>query len=69
MPGLSRVVAFLEGFEGDETQEGIPELIAAAKKADDLLYDNLAKWEDEEDSVQEEHEELITELRDFLEAE
>lgn len=32
----------------------------------DLLVRNLAAWEDEEESVKEEHEELITELRNFL---
>ncbi|MDA5627810.1 MULTISPECIES: hypothetical protein [Agrobacterium] len=65
--GLSRVISFLEGFEGDETQEGIPELLAAAHKADSLLHRNLNAWEDEEDTVQEEHHELIDELRNFLE--
>ncbi|MCO5730111.1 hypothetical protein [Rhizobium sp. SSA_523] len=33
----------------------------------DLLHRNLAAWEDEEESVQEEHEDLITDLRNFLE--
>lgn len=33
----------------------------------DLLHRNLAAWDDEEDSVKEEHADLITELRSFLE--
>lgn len=66
MTGLQKVISFLEGFEGDEVQQGIPELLASARKANDLLHDNLAKWEDEEDSVKEEHAELIADLRKFL---
>lgn len=34
---MSNVISFIEGFDGDELQEGIPELIAAAKKADEVL--------------------------------
>lgn len=67
MPGLSRVIGFLEGFEGDELQEGIAELIATAKKADELLVDNLTAWEGEEDTVKDEHEDLIVDLRKFVE--
>ena len=65
--GLSSVISFIEGFEGDEVQEGIPELLATVRKADSLLHRNLNAWEDEEESVQEEHHELISELRNFLE--
>lgn len=42
-------------------------IIAAAPSMVDLLYRNLSAWEDEEASVQEEHDDLITELREFLE--
>lgn len=62
MTGLSNVIRFLEGFAGG----GSEKLIVAAKKADELLHKNLDAWEDEEDSVQEEHEDMITELRTFL---
>lgn len=31
------VISFLEGFEDDELQEGIPDLVAAAKKVDEFL--------------------------------
>lgn len=65
--GLTSVISFIEGFEGDEVQEGIPELLATARKADELLHRNLDQWESEEESVQEEHHELIKELRSFLE--
>lgn len=44
-----------------------PDDAAATIKAFDLLHRNLAAWEDEEESVQEEHHELIKELRTFLE--
>lgn len=64
--GLSRVIGFIEGFEGDELQEGIPELLEAARRADELLHRNLDQWEDEEESVQEEHHELISDLRKYL---
>lgn len=40
--GLSTVVGFLEGFEGDELQEGIPEMIAVAKGADEALRNIIA---------------------------
>ncbi len=32
----------------------------------DMLQRNLSAWQNEEDSVQEEHEELITDLEDLL---
>lgn len=70
---LSKAESFISGFEGDDLQEGIPELLAAmrtaakcAETATDLLHRNLDAWDGEEDSVKEEHEELITDLRNFL---
>lgn len=66
MTSMTKVISFLEGFEGDELQEGVAKLIAAANKADELLHRNLDQWEDEEESVQDEHHELITDLRKYL---
>lgn len=42
-------------------------VIATSTVMLDLLRRNLNAWEDEEDSVQEEHEEMIVDLRKFLE--
>ena len=67
MTNMMKVISFLAGFERDETQEGIAVLIAAAKKADELLHRNLNAWEGEEDSVQTQHEGLIEDLRKFVE--
>lgn len=87
---LRSAESFISGFEGDEMQEGVDEMLAgirgAIAKAEgrdtvtitkpqamgkseamlDLLHRNLDAWEDEEESAQEEHEELITDLREFL---
>ena len=41
-------------------------LLASMPAMLDLLHRNLNKWEDEEESVQEEHHELITDLRKYL---
>ncbi len=38
-------------------------LIASAPAMRDMLFDNLEAWEGEEDSVKEEHAELISSLR------
>lgn len=64
--GLTKVIGFIEGFEGDDLQEGVPALLETARKADFLLHRNLNAWEDEEESVQEEHNELISDLRKYL---
>lgn len=44
-----------------------PDDAAATIKAFDLLHRNLEAWDGEEDSVKEEHADLIAELRQFLE--
>lgn len=82
LAALRTAESFISGFEGDEMQDGVDEMLAtirgAIAKAEgkdidrsprkmlDLLHRNLDKWEDEEESVQEEHAELIAELRTFL---
>ena len=42
MADMAKVISFLEGFEDDELQEGMPELIAAAKRADEVLRNIIA---------------------------
>lgn len=49
------------------TVASLSELFIKAPAMLDLLQRNLNAWEDEEDSVREEHQELIKELRSFIE--
>ena len=51
------------------TLETEPDYKALYAKAVDLLHDNFAAWDDEEDSVKEEHAELIDKTQAFLESE
>lgn len=67
MATLLNVIDFLSGFSDDEMQTGVADLIAAAQRAEELLINNLSAWQDEEDSVQEEHLSLIEETANFLE--
>lgn len=64
---LINVIDFLSGFRDDETQTGIPDLILAAEKAESLLIRNLTAWQDEEDTVQNEHRVLMQDTANFLE--
>lgn len=73
---LAKVESFIEGFEDDDLQEGIPELLAGLRaamkrqeRAEFLLAESLDAWEGEEESVQEEHEDLIADLKAFVEGE
>ncbi|MEN5275792.1 hypothetical protein ABE527_02465 [Brucella sp. TWI432] len=63
---MEKIIAFLEGFKDDEMQEGILENIRTVNDALNLLRRNLDAWENEEVTVQEEHEDLIQDLKDFL---
>lgn len=67
LAGVTQASSFLDGFDDDPLQEGIPTMKAGIEGAIDLLHRNLAAWDDEEASVKEEHEELINDLRIFLE--
>lgn len=72
---LNKALSFIEGFEDDELQEGIPELITGLRqtivtmdRANDLLVDASCIFDDEEDSVKEEHAEFIEQLDAFLDS-
>lgn len=67
MTDLKRAASFIEGFIGDEFQEGVEPMHRAVNAAVNLLHENLDAWEGEEDSVKDEHEDLINNLRLFLE--
>lgn len=62
-----RPVTLPDGYEPDTPATEFPHPPLPDHEAMiDLLVRNLAAWDDEEDSVKDKHEELITELRNFL---
>lgn len=70
---LNKAEAFIRGFEDDESQEGIAELLAGLRAAIakvetmwTMLCESRDAWDDEEDSVKVEHAELIADLSEFL---
>lgn len=73
LDAMRRAESFISGFEGDELQEGIAEMLtglrSAIAKVEDmwgLLCASSDAWDGEEESVKEEHEELIADLSEFI---
>jgi len=73
LDAMRQAESFISGFEDDELQDGIAELLAglrtAIAKVEDmwgLLCASFDAWGDEEDSVKVEHAELIADLSEFI---
>lgn len=67
LAGLTRAGLFLDGFADDPLQEGIPEMQAGVSTASDLLARCLEMLDGEEESVKEEHADLLADLEQFME--
>lgn len=66
LAGLTKASSFIDGFEDDPLQEGVAELQAGVTTAIDLLSRAYDMLDGEEDSVKEEHANLLADLEAFF---